>query len=117
MKNPERAPIIRKAFEDYATGRFTKRQVLERVTAAALRNRRDKALTAQTAGNGRSGSRFEMALREGPARAGLQVPLESQGCLFCRELDSHVQGPWPIPHRMRTTAGIVVGKANHARPP
>lgn len=52
-----------------------------------------------------------MALREGPARAGLQVPLESQGRLFCRELDRHVQGPWPIPHGMRTTAGIVVGKA------
>ena len=59
----------------------------------------------------RSGSRFEMALRKGAARAGLQVPLESQGCSFRRELDGHVQGPWAIPHRMRTTAGIVVGKA------
>ena len=29
MHDPERAPLVRRAFEDYATGRFTKQQVLE----------------------------------------------------------------------------------------
>jgi len=34
LHDPGRAPIIRKAFEDYATGRFSKQQILERATTA-----------------------------------------------------------------------------------
>jgi len=50
LHDPERAPIIRQAFEDYATGRFTKQQILEQVTAAGLRNRRNQPLTSQAIG-------------------------------------------------------------------
>jgi DNA invertase Pin-like site-specific DNA recombinase len=50
LQDPERAPIIRKAFEDYATGRFSKQQVLERVTTAGLRNRRNQPLSSQAIG-------------------------------------------------------------------
>ena len=67
-----------------ATGCFTKQQICERVSVAGLRNRRNRRLTSQTVGTGQSGSRFEMALREGPARAGLEAPLESQGGSFRR---------------------------------
>jgi DNA invertase Pin-like site-specific DNA recombinase len=50
LHDPERAPIIRQAFEDYATGRFTKQQILEQVTTAGLRNRRNQPLSSQAIG-------------------------------------------------------------------
>jgi site-specific DNA recombinase len=50
LHDPERAPIIRKAFEDYASGRFNKQQILERVTAEGLRNRRNQPLSSQAIG-------------------------------------------------------------------
>lgn len=50
LHDPQRAPIIRRAFEDYATGRFTKQQILEQVTAAGLRNRRGQPLSSQAIG-------------------------------------------------------------------
>jgi hypothetical protein len=50
LQDPERAAIIRKAFEDYATGRFSKQQILEHVTAEGLRNRRNQPLSSQAIG-------------------------------------------------------------------
>ncbi len=50
LRDPERAPIIRQAFGDYATGRFTKQQILEQVTTAGLRNRRGQPLSSQAIG-------------------------------------------------------------------
>ena len=38
IHDPERAPLVRRAFEDYATGRFTKQQVLEQARAWGLTN-------------------------------------------------------------------------------
>src|SRR5258706_9861802 len=40
MADPERAPLVRRAFEEYATGRFSKQQVLEQARAWGLTNRR-----------------------------------------------------------------------------
>ena len=42
MVDPERGPIVRQVFDDYATGRFTKQQVLQHATEAGLRNRRGR---------------------------------------------------------------------------
>jgi hypothetical protein len=50
MHDPDRAPLVRRAFEEYATGRYTKQQILDRVTAAGLRNRRGRALSTQAIG-------------------------------------------------------------------
>ncbi len=50
MPDPERAPLVRRAFEEYATGRFTKQQLLQQVTAWGLRNRRARALSSQAIG-------------------------------------------------------------------
>jgi site-specific DNA recombinase len=50
MPDPERAPLVRRAFEEYATGRFTKQQLLEQVTAWGLRNRRGQPLSSQAIG-------------------------------------------------------------------
>jgi site-specific DNA recombinase len=50
LHDPERAPLVRRAFEDYATGRFTKQQILERATRAGLRNRRGRPLSSQAIG-------------------------------------------------------------------
>jgi hypothetical protein len=32
MLDPERAPIVRRVFEEYATGRFNKQQILQQAT-------------------------------------------------------------------------------------
>ena len=50
MPDPERAPIVRRVFETYATGRFTKQQVLEQTRAWGLTNRRNRPLTSQAIG-------------------------------------------------------------------
>ena len=46
----ERAPIVRRVFEKYATGRFTKQQVLEDARTWGLTNRRNRPLTSQAIG-------------------------------------------------------------------
>jgi site-specific DNA recombinase len=50
MPDPERAPIVRRVFEEYGTGRFTKQQVLERARTWGLTNRRGRPLTSQAIG-------------------------------------------------------------------
>src|SRR2546426_2514852 len=50
MADPERAPFVRRAFEEYATGRFTKEQLLQQAKAWGLTNRRGRPLTSQAIG-------------------------------------------------------------------
>jgi hypothetical protein len=48
VADPERAPLIRKAFEMMATGQYKKSEVLKAVTDLGLRTRKCKKLSAQT---------------------------------------------------------------------
>jgi recombinase len=48
--DPERAPFIARAFEELATGRFTKQEVIARMTEAGLRTRRGLVLSPQSFG-------------------------------------------------------------------
>jgi hypothetical protein len=50
IPDPERARIVHRVFEQYATGRFTKQQVLEDARAWGLTNRRNRLLTSQAIG-------------------------------------------------------------------
>jgi site-specific DNA recombinase len=50
MPDPERAPLVRRAFEEYATGRFTKKRLLKQSRAWGLTNRRGRPLTSQAIG-------------------------------------------------------------------
>jgi hypothetical protein len=50
VPDSERAPIVWRVFEEYATGRFTKQQVLEQARAWGLTNRRNRPLTSQAIG-------------------------------------------------------------------
>ena len=47
----DRATLVKKAFEDMASGHFTMRDVIRRATEADLRTRRDRVLSPQTVGN------------------------------------------------------------------
>jgi hypothetical protein len=40
VHDPERGPLVRRAFEDLATGNYTKQEVIARATEAGLRSRR-----------------------------------------------------------------------------
>ena len=46
--DPQRAPLVRQAFELYATGHYTKQQVLNKVTAMGLRTIHGNKLTLST---------------------------------------------------------------------
>jgi site-specific DNA recombinase len=50
IHDPERAPLVRRAFEEYATGRFTKEQLLKQVRTWGLTNRRGRPITSQAIG-------------------------------------------------------------------
>jgi site-specific DNA recombinase len=50
IPDPERAPLVKEIFEDFATGRFTKQEVLARVTERGLRTRRGLVLSPQSFG-------------------------------------------------------------------
>jgi site-specific DNA recombinase len=47
VEDPERAPFVRRAFEDFATGRFTKKEVLSEITRLGLRTRRGLKVSPQ----------------------------------------------------------------------
>src|SRR5258708_4663420 len=47
VHDPERAALVKQVFEDYASGRFTKQEVLARTTEGGLRTRRGLAVTAK----------------------------------------------------------------------
>ena len=44
LPDPERALLIRQAFEDFATARYMKQDLLARLTAAGFRSRQGKAV-------------------------------------------------------------------------
>jgi site-specific DNA recombinase len=48
VPDPERAPLVQRAFERFATARFTKVEVLAEVTSLGLRTRRGKEVSTQT---------------------------------------------------------------------
>jgi Recombinase len=50
VHDPERGPLVRRAFEDLATGRYTKQEVIARATEAGLRSRKGLALSPQSFG-------------------------------------------------------------------
>ena len=50
MPDPERAPIVRRAFEEYATGRSRSSKILQRHRAWGLTNRRGQPLRSQAIG-------------------------------------------------------------------
>jgi DNA invertase Pin-like site-specific DNA recombinase len=50
VHDSERGPLVRRAFEDLATGRYTKQEVIARVTEAGLRSRKGLRLSSQTFG-------------------------------------------------------------------
>ena len=65
MPDPERAPLVRRAFEEYATGRFTKQQLLKQATSLGLDQPPRPA--AHVAGDRRAAA--ESALRRHRGRA------------------------------------------------
>jgi hypothetical protein len=48
IPDPERAPLVRRAFQDFATGRFTKDEIRKSVIALGLKTRRGKPVPSQT---------------------------------------------------------------------
>jgi DNA invertase Pin-like site-specific DNA recombinase len=50
VHDPERAPLVRRVFKDYATGQYTKEQLRKRARRWGLTNRRGRPLTSQAIG-------------------------------------------------------------------
>ena len=50
VHDPERGPLVRRAFQDLATGRYTKQEVIARATEAGLRSRKGLRISPQSLG-------------------------------------------------------------------
>jgi len=50
MSVPERAAIVRRIFKHYATGTYTKQEILQKATQWGLTNRRGQPLSSQAIG-------------------------------------------------------------------
>ena len=50
VHDPDRGPLVRRAFEDLATGQYTKQEVIARATEAGLRSRKGLRLSPQSFG-------------------------------------------------------------------
>lgn len=50
IHDPERGPLVRRAFKDLATGTYTKQEVIARATEAGLRSRKGLRLSPQSFG-------------------------------------------------------------------
>ena len=50
MPDPDRAPIVRRLFKQYASGAYTKQDILRKATQWGLTNRRGQPLTSQAIG-------------------------------------------------------------------
>lgn len=48
VADPDRAPLVIRAFEEMATGRFTKMEILARLNSSGLRSRRGQPISPQT---------------------------------------------------------------------
>src|SRR5438093_3377596 len=65
MPDPERAPLVRRAFQDFATGRFTKHEVRKNLNALGLRTRRGRPVPSQA---------FDAMLRNRAYIAQIDIP-------------------------------------------
>ena len=65
VPDPERAPLVRRAFQEFATGRFTKDEVRRNVISLGLKTRRGKPVPSQT---------FDAMLRNRAYIAQIDVP-------------------------------------------
>lgn len=127
IRDAERAPLVRRAFEEYGTGQYTKERLLKRARTWGLTNRRGKPLTSQAIGmlrrkqlyagivavpeyevrqrpKGQGLRLFEMTLRESAARARFEVAFETDRSPLIGEFDYDVSLPWSTRDRMRTAA-------------
>jgi len=50
LPHPERAAIVRRIFQHYATGTYTKQEILQKATQWGLTNRRGQPLSSQAIG-------------------------------------------------------------------
>jgi DNA invertase Pin-like site-specific DNA recombinase len=65
VPDPERVSLVRRAFQDFATGRFTKHEVRKNLNALGLTTRRGKPVPSQT---------FDAMLRNRVYIGGIDVP-------------------------------------------
>ena len=50
IPDPERAAIVRRVFKQYATGTYTKQEILQKATQWGITNRRGQPLSSQAIG-------------------------------------------------------------------
>jgi DNA invertase Pin-like site-specific DNA recombinase len=78
VHDPERAPLVRRVFEDYATGLFTKEQLLKRARKWGLTNRRArrsrrKRSCCRATGSAGRGRRLPLEVSSGERPAGTPI--------------------------------------------
>jgi len=102
VPDPERASQVTRAFEDFATGRFTKDEVLDAVTRLGLRTRKGLALNPQSFGRmltNRLYAGFIDVPEFGVSRRGDFDPLVSEDTFDRVQAISQQRVPVTAPHQ------------------
>src|SRR5438876_229496 len=100
--DPERAPLVTRAFEDFATGRFAKEEVLDTVTRLGLRTRKGLTLNPQSFGRmlmNRLYAGFVEVPEFGVSRRGDFDPLVSEDTFHRVQAISQGRVPVATPHQ------------------
>jgi hypothetical protein len=104
--DPERAPLVRQAFEDLASGNYTKQEVIARVTAAGLRSRKGLTVSPQSFGQ----------MMRNPIYAG-KVESPDYGVSTKGNFEPLVERPRStVPRPSSTAASSLPGRANAITP-
>jgi hypothetical protein len=127
IPDPERAAIVRRLFKQYATGTYTKQQILRKPTQWGLTNRGGQPLTSQAIGmllrnrlliGSLTSHSLASAISDEPclsemtscelaAGSGLQVFLKGDSASLVGKLHDHVDDPRSISRGVRAVATIV----------
>jgi hypothetical protein len=100
--DPDRAPLVTRAFDDFATGRFTKEEVLDTVTRLGLRTRKGLQLNPQSFGRmltNRLYAGFIDVAEFGISRRGDFDPLVSEDTFHRVQAISQGRVPVTAPHQ------------------
>ena len=99
VHDPERGPLMRRAFEDLATGHYSKQEVIARATEAGLRSRKGLKLSPQSFGQMMRNPIFAGKVESpdyGVSTKGNFEPLVDEATSIARRRCSMAVLSWPV---------------------
>ena len=93
LHDPEKAPLVKKAFEMYATGRYTKTEIVRKLNAMRLTSRRGSPMTKQSLDNMFGNEKYKGIIHEHKLEVHVKgdfKPIVSEA--LCQQVQDVMQG-------------------------